>query len=504
MRKKDGIYNLTFGIVAQLATLLMGLLIPRLFMTEYGSEANGLVTSLNQIFVYASLLEAGVGVTSLQALYAPIAHNNTFNVSRVVAATDHYFKRTGIVYGFLVLLLSIGYPFLVNTELNYWTVFWIIISMGSFGVIRYFFQGKYTILLHAQGKTYITSNISTVGSILANVGRISLMLAGYNLIVVQLVYCVCNFLPMLYIAYYIRKKCAWLDLSVKPDFKALEQKYSVLLHSFSGMVFYNTSALILTIFCNLKIVSVYAMYALVFSMIGNIIGTVSNSITFALGQIFQVDRERYARLQDAWENYYLAFVFSLFTVALVLIVPFMKLYTSGVSDVNYILPTLPFLFFAVNILDYGRKTSSQIINFAGHFRKTQWRSFGETFINLTVSLVCVVHWGIYGVLFGTIAALLYRSNDMIIYANRTIMQRSAWPTYRRWLINLLGSIGFFVLTNLITIEIDDYFSFFLWGMLLMITSSLYFIILASFTDFSACTTASQYIRPILIKLHITH
>ena len=58
-------------------------------------------------------------------------------------------------------------------------------------------------------------------------------------------------------------------------------------------------------------------------------------------------------------------------------------------------------------------------------------------INLVVSIICVYKFGIYGVLFGTIVALLYRTNDIILYANRIIMKRNAWPTYRRWLRNVL-------------------------------------------------------------------
>ena len=57
-----------------------------------------------------------------------------------------------------------------------------------------------------------------------------------------------------------------------------------------------------------------------------------------------------------------------------------------------------------------------------------------------ISLIGVARFGIYGVLLGTIAALLYRTNDMIIYANHVIMKRSAIPTYRRWIRNIILSI----------------------------------------------------------------
>ena len=58
-------------------------------------------------------------------------------------------------------------------------------------------------------------------------------------------------------------------------------------------------------------------------------------------------------------------------------------------------------------------------------------------INLTVSLVMVQYLGVYGVLIGTIFALFYRTNDVIIYANWNILGRKPWKTYRRWATNLV-------------------------------------------------------------------
>lgn len=500
MKQKDSLYNLFFGILSQMIILAMGLLIPRFFMVGYGSAANGLISSLHQIFMYASLLEAGVGVTALQALYAPLGRHDNHGVSSIVAAIDLYFRRTGVLYGILVLILALTYPLLAQNELPYWTIFWVTISMGAFGVVRYFFQGKYTILLQAQGKTYITSNISTIGSILANFSRIILMLYGANLIWVQSAYCVCNILPMLYIAWYIRKNCSWLDLTVPPNKEALNQKFSVLLHSISGLVFYNSAGIILTVCCNLKVVSVYAMYSLVFTMLGSVIGTVSNSITFALGQIFHTDRERYKTLQDTWENYYLAFVFSFLTVAYIHILPFMQLYTEGVNDINYILPSLALLFLISNTLDYGRKTSSQIINFAGHFKKTQWRSLAESAINLTVAIPCTIYFGIYGVLLGVIIALIYRSNDMILYANIRILERSPWPTYRRWLLNMAATSIFILVYNRVSLPINGYPSLIISATVLSIAGLVYFLAIASLFDRQARVCAYSYIKPTFQKL----
>lgn len=107
----------------------------------------------------------------------------------------------------------------------------------------------------------------------------------------------------------------------------------------------------------------------------------------------------------------------------------MKLYTEG-SDINYIDWKLPVLFGMYQLLSYGRVPSNMVIGFANEFKTTQWRACLEAIINLAVSFVCVFKFGIYGVLFGTIAALIYRANDVIIFANHHIFKRSMWPTYR--------------------------------------------------------------------------
>ena len=65
------------------------------------------------------------------------------------------------------------------------------------------------------------------------------------------------------------------------------------------------------------------------------------------------------------------------------------------------------------------------------------------------------------VLIGTIAALFYRTNDVIIYANWNILGRKPWKTYRRWIQNLLVMICSVAFINRILPDIGNYFSWIL-------------------------------------------
>lgn len=73
-----------------------------------------------------------------------------------------------------------------------------------------------------------------------------------------------------------------------------------------------------------------------------------------------------------------------------------------------------------------------------------------------VSLISVSHFGIYGVLIGTIVALLYRTNDMILYSNHKILNRSAKKSYRNFIINLCMCIVIMVLSKNFVIHAQGY------------------------------------------------
>ena len=433
---KKVIYNLSLGFANQLLTIILGIILPRLVLTSYGSEVNGLINTVTQIYSYIALLEAGIGTSTVQALYKTIGSGSKDDTNAVLAATNHYYKKTGVFYLLAIGMFSVVFPLVVETTIPLHTVALIIVFNGLGSVINYFFQAKYMLLLQAEGKNYVQTIMNMVINVLKNVAKIVLMASGADVVFVQMIGMGVSLLQMIWIYTYVRKSYRWIDLSVAPNFQSISQSRNVLVHQVSGLIFNNTDTIVLSMACGLKVVSVYAMYTLLVSMIGTALSTVTSSFLFSLGQTFHSDRARYRKLFECYEMYYMALVFSLYSIAHIFLLPFLALYTEGVTDVNYLDPNLPFLFIASHLLSSGRSACNQAINVAGHFKLTQSRAIAESAINLIVSVIAVQYWGIYGVLFGTIAALLYRTNDIILYANRKILDRRAWITYRRWFLNL--------------------------------------------------------------------
>jgi len=499
MKGRRSFYNIIFGIGGQILTLALGIVIPRLFIITLGSEVNGLMSSITQIVIYLGLLEAGVGGASIQALYSPISKDDKDGVNGILAATSQYYKKTGMWYCVAVLVFAIIYPFFISSNLNRLEIVAVILLTGMSGAINFFFQGKFKLLLTAEGKSYIITIVATIITILTSAAKIILLLLGFNIVLIQLSYFLISILQMIIIWFYIKRNYKWINLNVKPNYDAISQKNSVLVHQISGLIFNNTDILVLTVYCGLKVVSVYVMYNMLFEIVNTAISNINSGIVFVLGQSYYEDKNKYMKLYDSYELYYMAVVFALYSIMYILILPFIKLYTAGITDINYIDFWLPVLFVILKLLLCARTPSMNAINVSGHFRKTQYRSIFESTINIVASLIFVNIFGIYGVLMGTIVALLYRTNDIIIYSSKYILKRTPWITYRRWLVNLAISLIIIFISNKLHIAPSSYINIAFTAVILSITIIPIFFIMGSIFEIRVCKYTFNYMRKYIGK-----
>ena len=462
--------NFLFGLLAQVVGLVVGIIVPRLFIVNYGSEANGYINSINQIFVYVALLEAGIGSAAVSALYAPVASGDKNKINGILSATNRYYTRTAFFYLAIVVALSFVYPLVVASELPYYLMVGIFLINGASGVVAYFFHAKYKLLLSVDGRSYVTSAVTSVYQVFLSVGKAVFLLLGFHIFLVQGLYLLLGLVQALIFAVYVKRAYPWLNVRAEPDRASLSKSKNALVHQISGLVFNNTDVLVLTFFCNLKVVSVYALYKTLIGLVGTLINHFTGSLSFKMGQTFH-DRDRFIKMFDAYETIHISLSFALCTVAYILFLPFLRLYTAGM-DADYLLTYMPLLAVLAEVLSFIRLPSQDVITFAGHFKETQWRSVLESVINLSTSLVLVVVFeqlwglGIYGVLIGTVVALLYRTNDIFIYTNKKILGRSPLGVYKTCLINCAVSVLAVLGYNLISPTQPGYVSVILTAVVL--------------------------------------
>ncbi len=504
-RTKKSMANMATSYVYKIATMLLGIIIPKLFITGYGSEINGLQSSVTQIFSYITLLEAGIGTSVVQSMFAPVAKGDTKKINACLSAASRYYNKIGLIYFAILTAVSIVYSLIVQVKDMPWYLVLVYILVSGFaGGINYFYLAKLKLLIGATGDAYIENLMLTVVYIATSGLKIALIHFGVNIVILQLGTLAINMLATG--AYFImaKKKYPWLSFKETPDFSSTKQKGSVMLHRISSLIFQNVDVVLLTFFCDLTVVSIYTMYKLIINMINTLVATLGDSVNFAFGQKMNSHdpgHTEYKKLIDTFNVFYSALSMGLFTVTYLLILPFMRLYTAGM-DADYIIEALPWLFVAIEILTVGRESMMRTITVAGHFKKTRWRAVWETVINLVASVIGIVvfkHFfgnvgGLYGALLGTVVAMIYRTVDINIYANKHILKRSSFKSFYVMLTNLaLFLFVAFVLRPILP-PINSYLAFFLHAIWITVIVVLLFVAVQSLLNIKEFKYAAKFVK----------
>ena len=111
MNKKRMLKNAISSILSYGILLIVSIVSSKLILVSYGSESNGLLSSINQIFSCIALLEAGIGTATVTALYQPIATNNSSHIKEVLASSRHYYRTSAKWYFVCVMAVSAIWPF---------------------------------------------------------------------------------------------------------------------------------------------------------------------------------------------------------------------------------------------------------------------------------------------------------------------------------------------------------------------------------------------------------
>lgn len=469
--------NIFYGAGTRLVILALGMILPRLFITSFGSEMNGLLSTTTQIFTYLALVEAGIGNSTINALYKPLDDKNYSEANSIMCEARAYYRRVSLLYGAGIIAFSIIYPLLANSSISKWTIFGIVALQGAANFVGYYFTAVYSQLLAADGKKYISENVTFVSSVLINLIKIVMIMLGLNVIMVQLGHLIINVLKIPVLSFICKRKYSWLDFSQQASKGKLKERGAFIIHEASGTIFNNTDVFIISVFCSFEMASVYTVYNMVFSALTSLMSTANSGLGFIFGQNQYKGRERLVKIYDVYSTVYSMVAFIVFTVSAVLIVPFVKLYTNGVSDVNYLMVGLPILFTVINLMSSVRMVAVSLITVSGHADTTKRRSMAEAMINLVSSLILVNIFGIYGVLLGTIFALIYRANDLIIYANRKILNRNPLYEYKSIIIYSVVFAIIWIAFKYITLDIDSYLAFAGYGIFItLIVAVIYMVV----------------------------
>lgn len=460
--------NMLFSLLSQVVALICGLVIPQLMINTYGSEAYGATSSIANFLSYIILLEGGMGAVTRSALYKAFADRSNDQISSIICETKSFFRKVAI--GFIVYVLIIALFFKQishNDTFSYWYSFSLVIVIALSTFAEYFVGISYSVLLQADQVAYIGIIFKIIATIFNTIGVIVLVSLKCDILFVKLLSSIVFVIRPILLSLYVKKRYRLKE--IHSEKKYLRNKGTALGQHIAWTIHNNTDITVLTVFKDLSLVSVYSVYYMVVSQLQSLLNSFTAGMEAVFGNMYaNKEKENLLNTFGYYETLISILGITVFSTAAVLIVPFIRLYTSGVTDADYI--NMPFAFFLIiaSLLYIFRTPYGHMIIAAGRFKETRVAAYGEAIINIIVSVVLVIKLGLVGVAIGTVLATLFRFVWYVFYLSKHILHRSIGKWLKRMIINTITFMCAFIVGNLVLsyFEIKHYAEFIVPGILI--------------------------------------
>ena len=474
-RTRKAKLNIVSSLLFQIVSMVCGFVIPQLMIRTFGSELYGATTSIAQFLAYISLVEGGVAGVARAALYKPLANRDSKEISSVYYEVSSFFRTIGIIFIFYTFALAGCYNFLANNSKLEWLFsagLVIVISISTLG--QYFVGISNSILIQADQKNYINNFISIVAVFLNTICIIILTRTGCGIITIKLTSSFIYIIRPLILAVYVRKNYTIIPTEKYKKTGTLNQKWTALGQHIAFFLHSNTDVVVLTIFADLKTVAVYSVYNMVVASMRNLTASFSNGLESIFGNMYaKREIDKLNRVFGYYETMISIASIILFSATEIMIIPFVRLYTTGINDVNYIIPQFAMVAVLAELVYTLRTPYHYLSNAANRFRQTRFAAYGEAVINIVLSVALVFEYGIVGVALATLIAMSFRGVFYALYISKHIIYRKMKLFIKRNLINACTFVAVYYIGEYIIklIKISDYLSWALCGGIVLIMAT---------------------------------
>jgi Na+-driven multidrug efflux pump len=284
----------------------------------------------------------------------------------------------------------------------------------------------YSLFLQADQKKYIIYKIQIITLILNSISVIICIKFGASIQIVKLVSAFIFMLRPILQNLYVRKKYNINFNQINDNYK-IEQKWDGFAQHIAYVINNNTDVVILTLCSNLTEVSVYSIYSSIVNSVRNMIQSFANGIDANFGNLIAKNDLKKLNLEfKKFFHFYLFISIICYIITAILIIPFITIYTKGVTDVNYIRPIFAIILILAKFIEVIKKHFNDLVLAKGDFKQTKLGAYIESISNILISLSLVWYFGLIGVAIGTLISTIIRTTEIIIYANKNILKKEKY------------------------------------------------------------------------------
>lgn len=463
--------NTVTSLLFEITTIVCGLILPRLIIRSYGSGVNGLVNSIAQFLHIISFLDLGVGAVVQSALYKPLAEKDHTGVSNILASAQRFFRRIAMLLLAYILVLIVVYPF-IRGDFGWLFSALLVAAMSISYFAQYYFGVVDRLLLIANQEGYVQYIAQIITLVLNTVACVIIIRLGASIQLVKLVTSIIFLARPLFLRAYVNRHYS-IDRRMEVVGEPIKQKWNGVAQHVSYVVLTSTDNIVLTLLSTLENVSVYTVYHMVIYGIKQLFISMTNGIKAIMGELWaKKETEKLSSVFGMTEFAVHAFAVFVFTCTWKLILPFVSIYTSGVTDAEYIQPLFATILILAHAIHCLRIPYNMLILATGAYKQAQNMHIITAAINVIISVLVVSYYGLVGVAVGTLAAMVYQTSWMIIFDSKNNIH---WPirnVLKQLLFDALAVAGIVGATWFIRIDAANYLEWVVYAVLTAAISGL--------------------------------
>ena len=409
-RVHKSVLNAEVNLIFYFLTLFLAFFSRKIFLDCLGTEFIGLTGTLGNILGYLNLAEFGITASVGYFLFKPLQTNNHQEIQEILSVLGYLYNRIGFIILTGGIVISLFFPFIFsNANLDLKIIYFAFYSFLGSSLIGYFINYRQT-LLSADQKNYIVAIYFQSAKIIRIILQIYLAYHYRNLYVWVGVEFLFGIIGCIILNWKINKEYPWLRVEkkngqylIKNYPEIIAKTKQVFIHKIKDFVLVKSDELFIFLFVSLKMVAYYGNYMIVISKLISLFYSITGSIGASIGNLVaEGDKEKMMKV--FWElttiQHTVAAILSFALYSF--LEPFIALWLGA----DYIMDHRILILLILYIYITNSRQSVDGFNFAHGLYADVWSAWAELIINVTVTIVCGLKWGIIGILIGKLASLL--------------------------------------------------------------------------------------------------
>lgn len=403
----------------------------KIFLEHLGAEVLGLNTTATNLLQFLNLAELGVGAAIGYSLYKPLAEKNRQQINEIVSVQGYLYYKIGLFVGGIAVLLMCFFPWIFSkAEVPAWYTYTTFIVLLIAALSGYFFNYKQIVLTSDQKNyklNYVVQGIKNIKVVL-QILAINYLSDGYVWwLGLEFVAAIVTIFGINAV---VRKEYPWLHTDYRQG-KNLIHKYShitrktkqLFFHKIASFVVSQSSPIVVYAFTSLTVVAIYGNYMLIVSGCIALLNAVFNSISAGIGNLVaECDTQKTARV------FYELFSVRFFLISImsfgvyIIATPFIVLWVG----VEYLLPNSILLLITLIMFFNALRTSVESFLIAHGMFQDVWYPLFEAFLNIGLSVLLGLYYGLNGILSGILISLIGTITWKPYFLFRIVLKLSLW------------------------------------------------------------------------------